>query len=181
MPAFSGMTQSFYAKFRCIFGLLGKILIMAYEYLKILHIISASLIIGSILYSYRIWLAMPHSHNRFALFARIQKQTAYIIIPATLIQLGSGFTLISLQHYTMSDWWIGTSLLGFSLLVVSWVTFVYFLYISEQDIAKNDAAAGQGKQFAHRAQSLMLMLCALSVVIMIFAMANRFTGPHGAT
>lgn len=154
---------------------------MAYEYLKILHIISASLIIGSILYSYRLWLAMPHTNDRFALFARIQKQTAYIIIPATLIQLGTGFTLISLRHYSVTEWWISTSILGFSLLVISWISFVYFLYISEQDMDKDSSKLRKGKRFFHRAQSLMLMLCALSVFMMIFAMANRFTGPHGVT
>lgn len=146
-----------------------------YDYLKILHIISAALVLGSIFYSCQLWVAMLQADDGFPLFHRIQKLTAFIVIPATLVQLGTGFTLISLEHYPLTEWWIGTSITGFVVLVGSWLGFVYFLAAGQQQNVRPRTST-----FYRRAQSIMLLLCGLSLAIMIFSMANRFSGPTGS-
>lgn len=152
---------------------------MVYEYLKILHVISASLIIGSILYSCQLWLAMQRDQDGFPLFHRIQKQTAIVIIPATLIQLGTGFTLISLQHYGLDEAWIGTSITGFLVMVASWLGFIFFLTASQKQLQQKQQDGHRPDPFYQRAQSIMLFFCGLSLAVMIFSMANRFSGPTG--
>ena len=152
---------------------------MMYEYLKILHIVSASLVIGSILYSCQLWLAMQRAQDGFPLFHRIQKQTALVIIPATLIQLGTGFTLISLQHYGLDEAWIGTSITGFLVMVASWLGFIFFLTAAQKQLQQNQFRHSQPDPFYRRAQSIMLLFCGLSLAVMIFSMANRFSGSTG--
>jgi len=152
---------------------------MIYDYLKILHIISASLVLGSILYSYQLWITMQRAEHPFQFFTRIQKQTALIIVPATLIQLATGFTLISLQHYPLTEWWIGTSIVGFVILVTSWLAFVWFLAVSLQHSPESPHASRRRHSFYRHAQSVMLLLCGLAIALMIFSMANRFTGSSG--
>ncbi|MDX1900779.1 MAG: DUF2269 family protein [Gammaproteobacteria bacterium] len=154
---------------------------MFYNYLKIFHILSATLVLTSIVYSYQLWRSMQKSSNSFSFFTRIRKQTATIIIPGALIQLATGFTLMSLQHYPLTDAWVGASISGFILLILSWLGFMYFLSAAQQDRAQHSNTHRRRTHFYRYAQSLMLMLCAFALAIMIFSMATRMTSLHGST
>ncbi len=116
---------------------------MFYDSLKILHIISATLVLTSIIYSYSIW----RSSNNMALIA---KQTWLIIIPFAIIQLLTGFMMISLKQYDVSQLWITGSVIGFVIMICSWLGFI-----------------------CGYAQSVMLSICGLSLLSMIFFMANK--------
>lgn len=125
-------------------------LTMLYYSLKILHIISATLLLTSMAYSIYLWRSA-------ALAERIQIQTVTIIVPAAIFQLLTGFTLISLQHEDISQWWIRISVTGFLIMMMSWFGFLYCLH----------------HQSLKQWQQVWLILCVSTLVSMIFFMANK--------
>jgi len=145
---------------------------MQYSYLKILHIISASLLLTSMAYSYFLWKYIQKPEETSTLFQRIQSQTWLIIIPATIFQLATGFTMISLRHERLSQLWIGGSVLGFITVIGSWFSFIYFLLLSQQVTTQQLQSYPRFRLF-RRAQSMMLSICALALLCMIFLMANK--------
>ncbi len=141
---------------------------MLYDYLKILHILSATLVLTSMAYSYYLW----RTENTTTTALRIQTQTWLIIVPFALIQLLTGFTMISLKHYDLSEFWISGSVLSFIILVSSWLGFIYFLLMG-QKIPLDSALKKNRKNLFVRAQSIMLSICSLALLSMIFFMANK--------
>lgn len=126
---------------------------MLYNSLKIIHIVSATLLLTSIAYSYFIWRG-----NSAISVERIQSQTWLIIVPAAFFQLASGFTMLSLQHYDFSQLWIKGSVVSFIGAIGAWFAFIYFLLSDQQ---------------CRRTQGMMLSLCGISILGMIFFMANK--------
>src|SRR5688572_7606544 len=133
---------------------------MFYNYCKIFHILSAAILVASIAYCYKLWRFMqPKEVGVVA--ERIQNQTWLLIIPAALMQLASGFTMISLKHYRLSQLWLTGSVVGFIGVIGSWIGFVYFLLLSQQ-LVSNDHRPGQVTvkyQFFRRIQSTLLIVC----------------------
>ena len=149
---------------------------MFYDYCKIFHIISATVLLTSLAFCFRLWRDMqPSQLNRIS--RRIQGQTWGVIIPAALIQLATGFTMISLKHYDLNDMWLSGSIIGFIGVIGSWFGFMYFLLLSEQLIANDYQPTHSTLKYAffRRIQSTMLGLCLLSILAMIFFMANKVT------
>ena len=131
---------------------------MLYICIKILHIVSAALLLASMVYCYRVWRLRASMVSE-----RIQTQTWAFIIPFALFQLVTGFTMISLQHYDFSETWVSGSVIGFIVVIISWFAFIYFL-LSDENSAK-----------LRRLQFAMLFICTLSLLSMVFFMANRVT------
>jgi uncharacterized membrane protein len=138
---------------------------MLYDFLKIAHILSASVLIFSISYSFYHWRNPQNRTNTGIVSYLIQKQTWVLIIPFALLQLATGFTMISLKHEALNQLWIQGSAWGFVMALGSWFLFLYFL-LSEQ-----------AKRFPflplRKIQSLFLGICVFSVFSMIFFMANK--------
>lgn len=128
---------------------------MLYGTLKTFHIFAAALLILSILYCFHLWRKLPLTDNQSILIQRIQFQTGIAIIPLSFLQLFTGFTLISLQRYSFTENWIVVSVIGFIILLSSWIGFNYFL---------------SRKRWI---QSLLLNCCLITLLIMIFYMTNR--------
>ncbi|MDR3491954.1 MAG: DUF2269 family protein [Gammaproteobacteria bacterium] len=145
---------------------------MLYESLKILHIIGAAILLSSIGYSYSLWKRIESPHNEDA-FSKIQKQTWLVIMPLAILQLASGFTIISVQQYDFSEIWISGSVISFILVIASWFGFIYFLLLSQQiKLSPSESTA----TFYRRAQRGALLICKFSLVIMIFFMTTKTTG-----
>lgn len=142
---------------------------MLYNSLKFIHIISATIVFTSMLYSAHLWRLMLYK-NTSRLTDRIQTQTALIIVPFALLQLATGFTLISVQHYAFTDGWISGSLISFILVLLSWFGFLYFLLLAQQ--ATFPAHPHRLKRYRHL-QRLLLGLCGFSLLSMLFFMANK--------
>lgn len=142
---------------------------MLYNCLKILHIVSATLLLTSMAYSYRLWKFSPTPQQGSIAFERIQIQTWSVIIPFAIAQLGTGFTMVSLQHELSQQWILG-SVIGFITVIGSWLSFMYFLLLSQQ--VSNERDFNQFK-FYRRIQSIMLILCSFALLIMVFLMANK--------
>lgn len=143
---------------------------MLYNSLKILHIISATLVLTSIAYSFHLWRSMLQRNN-IQISDRIQTQTAFIIIPFALVQLATGFTMIGLDEPSFSHFWISGSVISFIVAILSWLGFMYFLLLSQQVTVSVDRRP-RLKRY-RRLQRLLLLLCALGLLSMVFFMANK--------
>ena len=153
---------------------------MLYTCLKILHIISAALLLTCMGYSYHLWKTMRSPRDGAIRSQRIQVLTWLMIMPLAIIQLASGFSMISINHEDMSQLWISGSVMGFVIVIGGWFSFVYFLVLSQQiEIDRyQETPVGQWSQqglFYRRVQSMLLSVCALSILVMIFFMANKVT------
>lgn len=121
-----------------------------YNGLKVFHILCATLFLMGMIASARAWL---FASDVTLLRAKLNTRTLHLIVPIAFLQLLSGFTMISLQHDSMSEYWIKTSLMGFMVLIVSWFGFLFSRH--------------------KKLQRIFLVLCFLAIGIMIFMMANK--------
>lgn len=128
---------------------------MSYDLLKILHIISATLLVTSIIMSVKVWKKSKASSSA-AMMHTLQTQTGISIVPLAILQLASGFTMISLRHYDVSQLWITGSITSFIVAVVSWLGFFCLLHRNQP-----------------RLQSSLLVICALALVCMVFLMVSK--------
>jgi len=143
---------------------------LLYDSLKIIHIISATCVLTSIVYSYHIWRSIQPS-TLSTVFERIQTQTLFVIIPFAIFQLATGFTMISLKHYPVSEFWISGSIASFIVVIVSWLGFMYFLLLSQQATISVQTPARF--KIYRRIQTFFLLICALGLLSMVFFMANK--------
>lgn len=132
---------------------------MFYDILKILHIIGATLLLSSIFCSFWVWLNTKKSNSSLQ---TIQTQTWALFIPTAIFQLATGFTMISLKQYDLSEFWIIGSMSGFMVLIISWFSFLYLLFTSS---LKN--------RFYKLLQITLLMASGITLLFMIFLMANK--------
>lgn len=148
---------------------------MHYTILKMLHLISAAVLLTAIIYCYTLW--KKSSNPRFMEIAsqQIQTQTWLVILPAAFFQIMTGFTMISLKHLNYSDVWITNSIVGFIVMMGSWLSFIYFLTLSQQLVTehKNKESMTFKFKFFRRIQSTLLIACLASLFSMIFFMANK--------
>ena len=143
---------------------------MLYNYLKIIHIISASFVLTSIVYSFHLWRSI-HAHNLASICERIQKQTLLVIVPFAVLQLATGFSMISMKRYNIQDDWVGGSVIGFITAIASWFGFIYFLLLSQQFPIRSNRQNSTMR--LRRLQSIMLLFCAFGLLSMIFFMSNK--------
>jgi uncharacterized membrane protein len=122
---------------------------MLYDTLKIVHILSATILLAGVATCVRCWAGADAQTAS----DKIQAKTVSIIIPFALLQLLTGFTMISLDHYALSDFWIKGSLLGFVLAIGSWFAFL---------LVRNRLV-----------QKILLSICLTVIACMIFLMANK--------
>ena len=92
---------------------------MLYDSLKIAHILSAALLLTSAVYGCRLWFTAGQMH-------RLESQTGAVILPLIMLQLLTGFTLISLKHDDLSILWISSVVTAFIIMITSWLCFICF-------------------------------------------------------
>ncbi|MDR3478293.1 MAG: DUF2269 family protein [Gammaproteobacteria bacterium] len=149
---------------------------MLYSCLKIIHIVSAAILLASMAYCYRLWRDMQTPAKSLDSFDKIQTQTWLIIVPVAVIQLATGFSIINIQHEDLSQTWIAASVIGFITVIASWLSFVYFLLLSQQANTQSESMSARPEsryKFFRRAQFFMLSVCAGALFCMIFFMANK--------
>lgn len=148
---------------------------MLYSCLQILHILSATLLVISMAYSFKIWRYMYTPRVDAVISERIQAQTWMIIIPAAIFQMATGFTMLSMQQEDLSQVWIIGSVIGFIILIGSWFSFIYFLLQSQQIPSGSNRHSNNTTRykFFRRAQSTMLGICCAALFSMIFFMSNK--------
>lgn len=95
---------------------------MLYNSIKILHILSATLLLTAVSYSYLLW---KNKSNKT--IATLQIQPWIWVLPFALLQLISGFTMISLRHYDINQFWIKGCVIGFIIFLLAWFGFIFFM------------------------------------------------------
>ena len=130
---------------------------MFYHILKILHIISAALILMSVITTIKLWLTS-------ASLQKIQAQTWMLFIPATIFQLVSGFTMISFIQDELSDFWMIASMGGFMVFIISWFSFLYLVFTSSPNT---------GNRFTKLLQIIFIIVTSVSLLFMIFLMTDK--------
>lgn len=126
---------------------------MLYNSIKFAHILSATVVIGSMAYCYHLWYLRSSE-----LLEKIQLHTWLVILPFAIIQLLTGFTMISLKHEDLTQLWIKGSTIGFIIALASWFGFVCLLL---------------SKQQFKRLERSSLLICGAALLSMIFFMANK--------
>jgi hypothetical protein len=136
-----------------------------YNCLKIFHILSATLLLMSMIYSYVIWQLSLKSNKNTAIAANsIQKTTFLLILPLAVIQLLTGFTMISIKSTDLTQLWVSGSITGFIIGVGAWFGFVYSLLLTNP---------------TEKLHYSLLSVCVLGVLMMIFFMATRIATIYG--
>ncbi len=137
----------------------------SYNSLKIIHILSGSLVFCTILVvqSYWVWWAyQPLDEHERAPFAHsLHQKTLPILTLGALIQIISGFTLISLHHISWQALWVKATFIGIVLLLGNWGVFIGLLSLQRA-----------------KARYLAIISLALSVGIlstMVYFMSNQIT------
>jgi len=129
-----------------------------YNHIKIFHIFSATFLLSSMVYSYYLWqTAAPTG------IGRIQTQTLFIILPCALIQLMTGFSMISLEKTGIAALWIKGSVGGFLLAMGCWFAFIYCLL----------AHVHSARRTYYNLQVISLTGCLIGIISMLFFMANK--------
>src|SRR3990167_6558119 len=100
---------------------------MLYFLLKILHILNAVVLLTGMAYCIQHWRSLPKLSDSMTGFDAIQRITGLVILPLAVLQLTTGFTIIGVKQYDISEFWVGGSLISFILVIISWVAFIYFL------------------------------------------------------
>ncbi len=124
---------------------------MTYNLLKIIHIISAAGLVAGMGHAALGWIKQTLTAQTAL------SQTGGILLPAALFQLLSGGALISLNHPQLIEKYIVTAFAGFTGLAMAWFGFIYTLLF---------------KPLARSAQGGFLIMSAMTLVIMVFAMSN---------
>lgn len=144
---------------------------MLYDCLKILHIFSAALLLTCMGYSYHLWRNVQSPKDGLVRYQYIQTLTWLFIVPLAIVQLATGFSMISINHEDISQLWVSGSIIGFITVIGSWLSFIYFLLLAQQVEIKKFSTERAGTY--RRMQSMMLAVCGLALLVMIFFMANK--------
>ena len=132
---------------------------MLYNTLKIIHILSGSVVFCSLIgvQSYGLWQAyQPTAQPKIQ---HVNQKLVPLLILSILFQILSGFSLISLHHLSWQALWIKATLIGTVLLLIN--GGVFFSLVSPRGLKTPYGAI----------LSLILSLGILSA--MIYFMANQ--------
>ncbi|MCH9770386.1 MAG: DUF2269 domain-containing protein [Gammaproteobacteria bacterium] len=140
-----------------------------YNFLKIIHVISASILLGSsIISSLLIFnLRKLEALERPRLRREIYRFNWIVLSLAGFWQLISGFSMIFLQSYHFTTEWIALVLLGYGVVAFAWLSIIY-LQLKQTQVAN-------GQQIYYRTRLAFGTLAYLSLGFIYYLMTHR---PH---
>lgn len=97
---------------------------MTYDILKIIHIISASLLFGSMVITPVYHMAYRYSHHVTGIKTR-GNLLAIVGLISLIIQPVTGFAIIAIKHYSARAFWVMGALLCFLLLGCIFLAAIY--------------------------------------------------------
>ncbi len=146
---------------------------MFYYTIKTIHILSAACLFAGVLNAFIYWLR-TRNHLTNATNSTLQKITWFLIIPSALIQLFTGFTIISFKHYPVTALWVKVAALGFIIVILAWFACLY-LQIRYQAIAANSSHKSHSRRYYAYSLWVSYTVLLVSICIMIFFMANKIS------
>lgn len=152
---------------------------MLYAWIKILHIISASVLFGTGLGT-AFYMFYVNQQKNITLIA---KATTAVVIAdwfftatSGIVQLLTGFTLIYLKGYSLLSLWVLGSLLGYVIAGACWLPVV-FLQMRCRDLALNASTnkTPLPAEYHHyfRVWWLLGIPAFIALVVVFYLMANK--------
>ena len=139
-----------------------------YDGIKIIHIISASLIVIGMGVTVNRWQSIRFaelgSGEHTAFTRSLQRITWTLMVPCLLFQLFSGFTMLSLKPDYLKASWSKFAILAYFILLGAWFTWTYL------NVSPNRPQVGTKSGLIHYTL-ITLVIIALSSII--FFMANK--------
>lgn len=124
---------------------------MTYFTIKIIHVTSAALLISVILQTIYLWRTEKIN------FTSVQKRALCFVGPMSLVQLISGFNLISIKNYPPQAFWVAGSITSFILFILTWFIFIFSLFFPRR----------------LKTQFSSLILAVSFIILMVFFMSSR--------
>ncbi len=136
---------------------------MTLFYLKIIHVLGASFFFtGASLVTVR-WLGWRNAIDTATL--SLDKIIWLFIIPTALIQLITGFSIISIKQYRLDQVWIAGSLIGFFIQITGWMLW--------QNVYQRYLHSPKTSTTLKKILSVLCIVLMLVLLMMIFFMTNK--------
>lgn len=141
-------------------------------WLKIIHILSATVLLGSaVATTFHVWLADHDGEPRaVAAATHSSVRAAYcLMLPAAIIQPASGWWLMSIMGFLMASSWLVAAYICYAIAIACWIAVVW-LQAQARDLAGGAIAAQQSLPPAcHQAlhTSFVLACPAFAVIAII--------------
>ena len=150
-----------------------------YDFIKIAHIISASVLFGTGLGT-AFYMFYVNSQENIGLIAKATRQVVFADWVFTgssgIIQFLTGMWMVYLKGYSMGHVWIWGALLGYSVAGCCWIPVVY-LQIKCQRLAELALVTKQPLSKAYRkAVKLWILLgipAFISLIVVYYLMVNK--------
>lgn len=152
-----------------------------YYTLKIIHVLSASVLFGTGLGT-AFYMFYVNAKRDVALIAKATKQVVFAdwLFTGTsgVIQAITGFALIYIKQYSLSAFWVSGAILGYCIAGACWLPVVY-LQIRCRDMAYHALQVGRplGRCYYYCFIGWVLLgiPAFLSLIVVYYLMANRPT------
>lgn len=139
---------------------------MEYYFIKVIHIISASWLLGYLVLNLVLSSALP---------IKWLKLFDTITFIAFLIQPITGFIIIAIKPYNLMGYWIIESLLGYAIVCCLWFSLLFYQYrsIYLMQISTHNQPHIQSLHFRYkRYRKMLLALCLLVLTVMYHLMVG---------
>ena len=152
---------------------------MIYLTFKIIHIISASILFGTGLGT-ALYMLIVNSSNNIALIAKATRQVVLadwiFTFSSGVVQALTGFVMIYLKGYQLSQLWIVGSIIGYVIAGCCWLPVVW-LQIQCRDIAhdamlKNQSLPSKYYRY-YRSWYLLGIPAFIALLIVYYLMVNK--------
>lgn len=148
-----------------------------YFFLKVVHICVGILAMGV---GFGLVLRLRYASKRnLEHFALVVKQALLlnwvIVVPALLLQLLLGFSIVGIKGYSLHQFWVYCTFIGYFFLLISWLVSNFFLLDLYDRLRSDNAGEGSRREvircFKHYVCAVSVSF--LSLMFMLFMMANR--------
>ena len=145
-----------------------------FYWIKIIHIVSATLLWGVGLATFTYYIFTHQQHN-LSEVVKVTQQMGYadwfFTATAGLIQPITGFTLIYLKHYPLTmEWWV-IVMLGYALAGVCWFPAIYLRNRCLQ-LAESTQHLSKEYYRCYHWRCLLSVIAFLVLIIIFYYMAN---------
>ena len=152
---------------------------MAYTLFKMLHILSACLIISLWMLSCIDTYFSHQNKDRSTCLESLERlfnYNWYGIIPLSIWQILSGFMIIAIEHYSYQLLWLKGTLMGIATLFFIYASILYLQHRAKMVLLNTDATSNTIPRVYHRLlrwRIVLGMLAFIVLCVMIYFMANR--------
>lgn len=146
---------------------------MLYIVLKIIHIFSASLFVGSLIAGFYLTLAYSRIENQDQLTSSFKNLVRYdfrLSMTALILQPITGFAIIGIKHYNPMALWVLGTMAGYALLGCLWLAM---LFQQSRIIFELSIPGSPNLRSYIRGRAWLLSISLPCLVVLYYLMTNR--------